>query len=233
MNRWQIRRVCTVWFCVVCCLTASSVCSAVTFVNVAVEAGVDFRYTHGGTGQKFFIETMGPGCAFLDYDGDGGLDIYAVNGHSLKEGAQAQETNHLFRNKGNGTFADVSVAAGVDDRGYGVGVTAADYDNDGDADLFVSNYGPNVLYANSADGSFRDHTALAGVGDSSWGTGCTFLDVDNDGLLDPNYFSRSILLDKTDAFDRFNKGESRTITEGDLRTIDLDKGVVDVHPRKR
>ena len=124
MNRWQIRRVCTVWFCVVCCLTASSVCSAVTFVNVAVEAGVDFRYTHGGTGQKFFIETMGPGCAFLDYDGDGGLDIYAVNGHSLKEGAQAQETNHLFRNKGNGTFADVSVAAGVDDRGYGVGVTA-------------------------------------------------------------------------------------------------------------
>ena len=184
MNRWQIRRVCTVWFCVVCCLTASSVCSAVTFVNVAVEAGVDFRYTHGGTGQKFFIETMGPGCAFLDYDGDGGLDIYAVNGHSLKEGAQAQETNHLFRNKGNGTFADVSVAAGVDDRGYGVGVTAADYDNDGDADLFVSNYGPNVLYANSADGSFRDHTALAGVGDSSWGTGCTFLDVDNDGLLD-------------------------------------------------
>ena len=173
------------WIILGCSLVAAPALEAtVTFVDVAYEAGVNFRYTHGGTGQKFFIETMGPGCAFLDYDGDGELDIYAVNGHTLKPGAEVVETNRLFRNKGDGTFTDVSVAAAADDRGYGVGVTAADYDNDGDTDVFISNYGANVLYSNSADGRFRDHTIAAGVGDQRWGTGCTFLDIDNDGLLD-------------------------------------------------
>ncbi len=191
MRMWQ-----SVWQAMACCLTAIlPVSAAVTFVDVAKESGVVFHYTHGGTGEKLFIETMGPGCAFLDYDDDGHLDIYAVNGHSLQQGAELTQTNRLFRNNGSGAFDDVSAATAVDDRGYGVGVTAADYDNDGDTDIFVSNYGPNVLYTNSADGVFRESTTAAGVGDARWGTGCTFLDFDNDGLLDlyvANYLDYSL-----------------------------------------
>ena len=175
-------------------LTAPSADGQVTFVDVTDPAGVAFHYTHGGTGRKHFIETMGPGCAFLDYDGDGRLDIYAVNGHAL-DGSEPAETNELYRNLGDGTFREIAREAGADDRGYGVGVTAADYDNDGDADLYITNYGPNVLLRGRGDGTFADHTARAGVGDSLWGTGCAFLDYDNDGLLDlyvANYVEYSL-----------------------------------------
>ncbi|MCY3738789.1 MAG: CRTAC1 family protein [Gemmatimonadaceae bacterium] len=175
-------------------LTAPSADGQVTFLDVTDQAGVGFHYTHGGTGRKHFIETMGPGCAFLDYDGDGRLDIYAVNGHAL-DGSEPIEANELYRNLGDGTFREVGREAGADDRGYGVGVTAADYDNDGDLDLFLTNYGPNVLLRGRGDGTFADHTAQAGVGDSLWGTGCAFLDYDNDGLLDlyvANYVEYSL-----------------------------------------
>ncbi len=175
-------------------LTAPSADGQVTFLDVTDQAGVGFHYTHGGTGRKHFIETMGPGCAFLDYDGDGRLDIYAVNGHAL-DGSEPIEANELYRNLGDGTFREVGREAGADDRGYGVGVTAADYDNDGDLDLYLTNYGPNVLLRGRGDGTFADHTAQAGVGDSLWGTGCAFLDYDNDGLLDlyvANYVEYSL-----------------------------------------
>ena len=175
-------------------LTAPSADGQVTFVDATDPAGITFHYTHGGTGRKHFIETMGPGCAFLDYDGDGRLDIYAVNGHAL-DGSEPAETNELYRNLGDGSFREIAREAGADDRGYGVGVTAADYDNDGDADLYLTNYGPNVLLRGRGDGTFADHTARAGVGDSSWGTGCAFLDYDNDGLLDlyvANYVEYSL-----------------------------------------
>ncbi len=175
-------------------LTAPSADGQVTLLDVTDQAGVGFHYTHGGTGRKHFIETMGPGCAFLDYDGDGRLDIYAVNGHAL-DGSEPIEANELYRNLGDGTFREVGREAGADDRGYGVGVTAADYDNDGDLDLFLTNYGPNVLLRGRGDGTFADHTAQAGVGDSLWGTGCAFLDYDNDGLLDlyvANYVEYSL-----------------------------------------
>ncbi len=175
-------------------LTAPSADGQVTFVDVTDPAGITFHYTHGGTGRKHFIETMGPGCAFLDYDGDGGLDIYAVNGHALG-GSESAETNELYRNLGDGSFREVGGEAGADDRGYGVGVTAADYDNDGDADLYLTNYGRNVLLRGRGDGTFADHTTQAAVGDSSWGTGCAFLDYDNDGLLDlyvANYVEYSL-----------------------------------------
>ena len=158
--------------------------SRVSFLEVSEAAGVDFHYTHGGTGQKFFIETMGPGAAFLDYDNDGLLDIYAVNSHSLERGVTPTETNKLYRNGGSGGFSEIAEMAGADDGGYGVGVTAADYDNDGHMDLFVSNYGPNALYRNAGDGTFVAVTTDAGVGDARWGTGCAWLDIDNDGTLD-------------------------------------------------
>ncbi len=175
-------------------LTAPSADGQVTFVDATDQAGVGFHYTHGGTGRKHFIETMGPGCAFLDYDGDGRLDIYAVNGHAL-DGAEPAEANELYRNLGDGTFREVGRETGAADRGYGVGVTAADYDNDGDADIYLTNYGPNVLLGGRGDGTFADHTTRAGVGDSLWGTGCAFLDYDNDGLLDlyvANYVEYSL-----------------------------------------
>ena len=144
-------------------ITAPSAEGQVTFVDVTDEAGVGFHYTHGGTGRKHFIETMGPGCAFLDFDGDGRLDIYAVNGHAL-DGAEPAETNELYHNLGDGTFREVARETGADDGGYGVGVTAADYDNDGDADLYLTNYGPNVLLRGRGDGTFADGTARAGGG---------------------------------------------------------------------
>ena len=156
----------------------------VHFVEVSAEAGIDFHYTHGGTGQKHFIETMGPGCAFLDYDSDGLLDLYAVNGHDLTPNADPEERNALYRNRGNGTFAEVGREAGVGDRGYGMGVTAADYDNDGDVDIYLTNYGPDALYRNEGDGTFADVTNQAGLGNELWGTGCAFFDYDNDGSLD-------------------------------------------------
>ena len=156
----------------------------VHFVEVSVEAGIDFHYTHGGTGQKYFIETMGPGCAFLDYDSDGFLDLYAVNGHDLTPDTDPEERNALYRNRGNGTFAEVGREAGVRDGGYGMGVTAADYDNDGDVDIYLTNYGPNALYRNEGDGTFASVTDQTGLGNELWGTGCAFFDYDNDGSLD-------------------------------------------------
>ena len=169
---------------------------AAYFTEVGNQAGLTFRHVHGGTGRRYYIETMGPGIAFLDYDGDGNLDIYAVNGQYTEGDRSAPPTpqspvsslqpltNVLYRNNGDGTFVDVTQEAGVGDTGYGVGVTAADYDNDGDLDIYVTNYGPNVLYRNNGDGTFVDVTREAGVRDPRWGVGCAFLDYDGDGYLD-------------------------------------------------
>ena len=156
----------------------------VQFTDVTARAGISFRHVNGATGKRYFIETMGPGCAFLDYNDDGYLDIYMVNGHDLAGTNLAKATNILYRNNGDGTFADVTQKAGVGDAGYGMGVVAADYDNDGDIDLYITNYGPNVLYRNDGDGSFTDVTQKAGVGNDRWGVGCAFLDYDSDGYLD-------------------------------------------------
>jgi len=156
----------------------------VTFADATEAAGLEFRHVNGFSEKRHYIETMGPGCAFVDFDGDGFLDIYFVNGHQLEGDISGEERNILYRNKGDGTFSDVTRDSGAGDAGYGVGVTAGDYDNDGDVDIFVTNYGPNVLYRNDGDGSFSDATERAGVGDDRWGVGCAFLDYDSDGLLD-------------------------------------------------
>ncbi|HIE29008.1 TPA: CRTAC1 family protein [Candidatus Poribacteria bacterium] len=128
---------------------------------------------------------MGSGAAFFDYDNDEDIDLYIVNAADLPGfTSKVPPTNVLYRNNGDGTFTDVTSQAGVGHPGYGVGCAAADYDNDGYQDLYVTNYGPNVLYHNNGDGTFTDVTRKAGVGDPHWSTSCAFLDYDNDGYVD-------------------------------------------------
>ncbi|MFH1568744.1 MAG: CRTAC1 family protein [Gemmatimonadota bacterium] len=170
------------------------------FVDVTAAAGIDFVYTDGATGRKYMPETMGSGAAFFDYDGDGELDLYVVNGAPLP-GFQAPTppTNALYRNRGDGTFADSTAAAGVGDTGYGMGAAVGDCDNDGDADLYVTNFGANVLYRNQGDGRFAAD-AGAGVADPGWGTSAAFADYDRDGDLDlyvANYMDYDPAANKT------------------------------------
>ncbi len=158
--------------------------SAVKFVDVTALSGIDFRHVDGRSGHKFFVETLGCGVALFDFDQDGYLDIYFVNGRALPGYAGASPTNALYHNNQDGTFNDVTQQAGVEGNGYGVGCCVGDYDNDGYPDLYVTNYGQNQLYRNNTDGTFADVTRKAGVGDQRWGTGCAFADYDNDGDLD-------------------------------------------------
>ena len=156
----------------------------VQFVEVTAQAGVAFTHHNGAAGQKYLVETMGSGAAFLDYNNDGYLDIYAVNGTD-PSGKEASSGNVLYRNNGDETFTAVTDRAGVRGNGYyGMGVCVADYDNDGDQDIYITNFGPNVLYRNQGDGTFTDVTDRAGVGDPRWGSSCAFADYDNDGDLD-------------------------------------------------
>ena len=176
----------------------------IRFTDVASEAGIDFVYRNAAGGRFYFVETVGSGCALFDYDEDGDLDIYAVNGAELPGFTSERElTNVLYRNNGEGTFTDVSEMAGVGDLGYGMGCAVADYDNDGDPDLYVTNFGPNVLYRNNGDGTFTDVTRWAGVGDTKWATSAAFVDYDNDGQLDLyviNYVVFSLDKNKVCAF---------------------------------
>ena len=162
-------------------------CSAAAesrFVDIAQSAGVDFVHRSGATGARYLPETYGAGVAFLDYDGDGALDLYLVNSGRLPELSNEPEAaNALFRNE-VGRFADVTDAAGVGDRGYGMGAAVGDYDNDGWADLYVTNFGANALFRNEGVGRFADVTATADVGCPGWGTSAAFADVDLDGDLD-------------------------------------------------
>ena len=155
------------------------------FTDVTHEAGIHWTHIDGRSGQKYFMETLGAGAAFLDYDSDSDADLYLVNGAPLP-GYHAEETptNALFRNNGDGTFTDVTEDAGVGDTGYGHGCAVGDYDNDGHPDLYVTNYGENRLYRNNGDGTFTDVTEKAGVAETRWSTSCAFADYDSDGHLD-------------------------------------------------
>jgi len=159
--------------------------------DVTEAAGITWRHSIGDDALTNIVESTGAGCVFFDYDGDGDLDIYLVNGRYHPEFSHARGrsladklANALYRNDGDGTFTDVTDAAGVGDRGYGMAAVAADYDNDGDTDLFVTNYGRDTLLQNNGDGSFSDVTDDAGIGDTRWTVGATFFDFDRDGLLD-------------------------------------------------
>ena len=155
------------------------------FVDQTRQAGLMRPNTCGGPQKRYILESTGNGAAFFDYDGDGRLDLYVVNGSTF-----AQDKNHtgpgnaLYRNRGDGTFAEVTKKAQVRQGGWGVGVAAGDVDNDGREDLYVTNYGPNTLYRNKGDGSFEDLSARAGVAGDAYSASAAFFDYDQDGDLD-------------------------------------------------
>ena len=160
----------------------------ISFLNVAREAGLNAKTIFGGEHKnKYLLETTGCGVAFYDYDNDGWLDIFLVNGTRL-EGfpAGSEPASHLFRNNRDGTFTDVTLKAGVAHSGWGQGCCVGDYDNDGWDDLFITYFGKNVLYHNNGDGTFTDVSQKSGVAGTGkrWNTGCAFVDYDRDGKLD-------------------------------------------------
>jgi len=171
------------------------------FVDEARERGIDFVHRSGHDERYFFPELMGGGVALFDKDGDDDLDLFLVQSGSLTapEGA----AHRLYENDGSGRFVDVTSSAGITPGGYGMGAAVADYDADGDLDLYITCVGPNRLLRNDGAGNFTDVTEEAGVGDPAWGTSATFLDVDQDGHLDlfiANYVDWSIATEK-DCFD--------------------------------
>jgi hypothetical protein len=158
----------------------------INLTDVTKETGITFVHTDGGCGNRYIMETVTAGLALFDYDNDGLIDIYFLNGAPLK-GTKCNTVpkNALYHNEGNWKFTDVTEKAGVGDTGYGLGVAVGDYDNDGDQDIYLNNYGLNVLYRNNGDGTFTDVTKQAGVEDSPHvGAGACFLDMDKDGDLD-------------------------------------------------
>ncbi len=163
------------------------------FADVTSALGIHFQHVASHTSRKYLIETMGAGVALFDYDNDGRLDIFAVNGAPLADptpkGTIPQKTgpehwNRLFHQKPDGTFEDVTDKSGLQGAGYGMGVAVGDYDNDGFEDLYVTGYGGNKLYHNNGNGTFTDVTPQAGVAGAGWSTGAAWVDLDNDGLLD-------------------------------------------------
>ncbi|MCZ6670576.1 MAG: VCBS repeat-containing protein, partial [Acidobacteria bacterium] len=179
-----------------CRVPATGGAAGIRFRDVTERTGVRFRHTNGKSGSNFMVETFGGGVCLLDYDRDGDLDIYFVNSADLPGfRSDTPPRNALYRNDGDWRFLEVTGAAGVGDGGYGMGCTVADFDNDGDPDLYVTNFGPNILYRKEGNGTFLDVTAAAGVGDPSWGTSAAFADFDNDGHLDlfvANYLEYSL-----------------------------------------
>jgi len=159
--------------------------TTVRFTDITRESGVSFHHVNGASPDKHLVETMGSGGLFFDYDNDGWIDLFLVDGGSLADARVASQAKHrLYRNRGNGTFEDVTAKSGIRHRDYGMGACAGDYDNDGWIDLYVTNFGPNALYRNRGDGSFTDVTAFAHVGEPRWSASCAFADLDKDGDLD-------------------------------------------------
>ena len=159
------------------------------FRDVTDEVGIDFQHVVGPLGTFFFPEIYGSGGALFDYDNDGDLDLYLVNSGrspqaqgSFPPGTRIE--NRLYQQQADGRFVDVTEPSGLGDTGYGIGCAAGDVDNDGDVDVYVTNYRGNRLFANRGDGTFEDITEAAGVGDRLWGTSAAFFDFDRDGWLD-------------------------------------------------
>jgi enediyne biosynthesis protein E4 len=163
------------------------------FSDVTSALSVHFQHIASHTSKKYLIETMGSGVALFDYDNDGRLDVFAVNGAPLTDPTPKgtiplkrgpEHWNRLFHQRADGTFEDVTEKAGLEGVGYGMGVAVGDYDNDGYEDLYVTGYGSNKLYHNNGNGIFTDVTAQVGAAGSGWSTSAAWVDLDNDGLLD-------------------------------------------------
>ena len=173
-----------------CVATLPAAEETINFTEQTQQAGIHFKHTNGASKKKYLPETMGSGGLFFDYNNDGHLDIYLVNGGTISSAPQntyrnPEHINVLYRNKGDGTFIDATAEARLEQNsGYGIGCLSADYDNDGDADLYLTNFGRNQLYRNNGDGTFTDVTSYAGVGDGNWSVSATFGDYNLDGYLD-------------------------------------------------
>jgi len=197
---------------VLCLLGWSQTLAADIFVDGTLPTGMSFEHFNGMSGELYFPEMMGSGVALFDYDGDGDMDVYLVQGQMLggkpvSEATIAPRypvplTDRLYRNDLTPTgpkFTDVTESSGIRALGYGMGVAAGDFDNDGHVDLYVTNYGSNQLWRNRGDGTFEDVTAKSGVDDPRWSVSATWVDYDRDGWLDlyvGNYFRHSIETDR-------------------------------------
>ncbi|MBN00594.1 MAG: hypothetical protein CMJ77_15875 [Planctomycetaceae bacterium] len=188
-------------------LKVPNVCVAedtqIKFTDMTAQARLEFSHDDGSDGRHFIVEYVSGGLSLFDYDNDGDVDIYFLNGAPAADQQRRARPNMLFRNDGNWQFTNVTKEAGVGDLGHGLGVTIGDYDNDGHQDIYVNNFGPNRLYRNNANGTFRDVTEIAGVANGNRvGAGTSFLDIDQDGDLDlyvANYleFSYDKTVDRT------------------------------------
>ncbi len=174
----------------------------VGFTDVTRASGITFKHAYSPE-KKYILESMSGGVALFDFDNDGWQDIYFVNAPTVSQPSGAR--SELWRNNGDGTFTDVTGKAGVGDTGWGMGVCAGDFDNDGWEDLYVTCFGANRLYRNNGDGTFSDIAVKAGVADSRWSTGAAFGDYNNDGLLD--LFVANYVDLKLDALPEFGKGK--------------------------
>ncbi len=200
-----------------CCLLISLNAAAqnlpplgnIKFTDITQAAGIDFIHNTGAFGQKYLPETMGSGCAFIDYNNDGWQDILLVNGKDWEgKSTQKRQTMALYRNNRDNTFTDVTETAGLTTPLYGMGVAVADYDNDGDSDIYISTLETDRLFQNNGDGPFVDVTEAAGIHNPGFGTSCAWFDYNNDGHLDlyvANYVEWSIENDLFCTLDGINK----------------------------
>jgi enediyne biosynthesis protein E4 len=163
---------------------AASPPGAVRFVDITRRSGVHFRHYTGAFGKQYLPETMGSGCAFIDYNNDGLPDIFLIQGMDFPGHFRHHTLQRLYRNNGDGTFTDVSARSGVNVEIYGMGVAIGDYDNDGRDDIYLTGLSESKLFHNEGDGTFKDVTKNAGVNNTGFGVSAAWLDYDRDGLLD-------------------------------------------------